>query len=56
MILSSVLMLIHLKELEAANRLQAAVEKVYADHQRLTPDVGGRATTSEYTDAVIRAL
>jgi isocitrate dehydrogenase (NAD+) len=56
MILSSVLMLIHLKELDAANRLQAAVEKVYADHQCLTPDVGGRATTPEFTEAVIRAL
>jgi isocitrate dehydrogenase (NAD+) len=56
MMLSSVLMLIHLKELEAANRLQAAVEKVYADHKSLTRDVGGTATTAEFTDAVIRAL
>src|SRR5271166_1215224 len=31
MMLSSVLMLIHLKEPEAANRLHAAIEKVYAD-------------------------
>jgi isocitrate dehydrogenase (NAD+) len=56
MMLSSVLMLIHLKELEAANRLQAAVEKVYAEHRCLTPDVGGTASTSEFSDAVIRAL
>jgi isocitrate dehydrogenase (NAD+) len=56
MMLSSVLMLIHLKELDAANRLQAAVEKVYASHQCLTRDAGGTATTSEFTDAVIRAL
>ncbi|HLX45181.1 MAG TPA: isocitrate dehydrogenase (NAD(+)) [Bryobacteraceae bacterium] len=56
MMLSSVLMLIHLKELDAANRLQAAVEKVYAEHKCLTRDVGGNATTSEFTDAVIGAL
>src|SRR5580700_12346608 len=56
MILSGVLMLIHLKEPDAANRLQAAVEKGYAEHQCLTPDVGGTATTSEFTNAVIRAL
>jgi isocitrate dehydrogenase (NAD+) len=56
MMLSSVLMLFHLNELEAGNRLQAAVEKVYADHSSLTPDVGGGATTSEFMDAVIRAL
>src|SRR5579863_601352 len=56
MMLSSVLMLVHLKELEAANRLQAAVETVYADHTSLTPDVGGKAGTREFTEAVISAL
>ena len=56
MMLSSVMMLSHLNELQAGNRLQAAVEKVYTDHSALTPDVGGGATTSEFTDAVIRAL
>jgi isocitrate dehydrogenase (NAD+) len=56
MMLSSVLMLIHLKEPEAADRLRAAIEKVYAEHKCLTPDVGGRARTEEFTDAVISAL
>ncbi len=56
MMLSSVLMLIHLKELDAANRLQAAVEKVYAEHKETTPDVGGKATTDQFADAVIRAM
>jgi isocitrate dehydrogenase (NAD+) len=56
MILSSVLMLIHLKESEAAKRLQTAVEKVYAGRKDLTPDVGGTATTTQFTDAVISAL
>jgi isocitrate dehydrogenase (NAD+) len=56
MMLSGVLMLIHMKEHEAADRLQRAVEKVYAEHRHLTADVGGNATTSEFTDAVVQAL
>jgi isocitrate dehydrogenase (NAD+) len=56
MMLSGVLMLIHMKEHEAADRLQRAVEKVYAEHRHLTADVGGSATTSEFTDAVVQAL
>jgi isocitrate dehydrogenase (NAD+) len=56
MILSSVLMLLHLKEVDAANRLRTAVETVYAEHKNLTRDAGGTATTSEFTEGVIRAL
>jgi isocitrate dehydrogenase (NAD+) len=56
MMLSSVLMLIHMKEHDAANRLQAAIEKVYAEHRHLTRDVGGTSGTAEFTDAVIAAL
>ena len=56
MMLSSVMMLIHLNEMDAANRLQSAIEKVYAERGTLTPDVGGRASTDQFTDAVIRRL
>ena len=56
MMLSSVMMLNHLKENEAANRLQAAVEKVYAERDHLTPDVGGSASTEQFTNAVVSAL
>ena len=56
MMLSSVMMLIHLKELDAANRLQAAIEKVYIDRTHLPPDVGGKASTEEFTSAVVAAL
>src|SRR5579883_1479772 len=56
MMLSSVLMLIHLKELSAATRLQAAVETVYAERKHLTRDVGGTASTGEFTEAVIAQL
>src|ERR1700680_2039338 len=48
LMLSSVLMLIHLKEPAAANRLQSAVEKVYRDRKHLTPDVGGSAGTNGF--------
>jgi isocitrate/isopropylmalate dehydrogenase len=50
------MMLTHLQETAAANRLQGAVEKVYAGRTHLTPDVSGTAGTSEFTDAVIAAL
>ena len=56
LILSSVLMLIHLNELAAAQRLRSAVECVYEEGKNLTPDVGGSASTSEFTDAVIAKL
>jgi isocitrate/isopropylmalate dehydrogenase len=56
MMLSAVLMLIHLKELDAAKHLQAAVEKVYAEKRHTTGDVGGHASTEEFTDAVIAAM
>jgi isocitrate/isopropylmalate dehydrogenase len=49
-------MLIHLEELDAAKRLQTAIEKVYADSSALTGDVGGKASTEEFTDGVIRAM
>jgi len=43
-------------EQSAANRLQNAVEKVYSDKRKLTPDVGGTAGTAEFTEAVIAAV
>jgi tartrate dehydrogenase/decarboxylase/D-malate dehydrogenase len=48
-------MLEHLGEPEAAARLMAAVERVTAAGV-LTPDLGGRATTREVTEAVCDAI
>ncbi len=56
LMLSSVLMLIHLGELEAARRLRTAIERVYAAQKHLPPDVGGKASTNEFTDAVVGNL
>jgi len=53
---SAVMMLDHVKEPAAAARLQKAVEAVYAEGKHLTPDVGGKANTKEFTDAVIAKL
>jgi isocitrate dehydrogenase (NAD+) len=56
LIQTSVLMLRHLGERDAATRIQTALEKVLADGQLLTRDLGGQATTIEFTEAVIRSL
>src|SRR5436853_1616627 len=53
---SAILMLGHLKEPEAADRVHAALEKVYRTRDKLTRDVGGKAGTSEFTDSVIEAM
>ncbi len=52
---TAVMMLDHLGEPAAAARLMRSIERVTAA-QVFTPDLGGRATTREVTDAVLRAL
>src|SRR5574340_640082 len=56
MMQSAALMLNHIGEREAAERLQDAIETVYAEGRHLTRDVGGTAGTDEFTEAVIGAL
>jgi len=56
LMLSAVLMLRHLKEREAADRLEAAIHKVLGDGKTITGDLGGDSSTTEYTDAVVAAL
>jgi isocitrate dehydrogenase (NAD+) len=53
---SAVMMLEHLGEPDAAGRLRQSLRKVYVEGAHTTPDVGGSATTREFTDAVIRYL
>jgi len=50
---SAVLMLRHIGEVEAADKVHAALEKTYKEKLHLTRDVGGTAGTSEFTDAVM---
>src|SRR5262245_12877835 len=56
LLLSAILMLDHLGERSAARRIEAALEKVYRATKNTTKDVGGSATTDQFTDAVISAL
>jgi isocitrate dehydrogenase (NAD+) len=56
LMLSAVMMLTHLGEVQASQRLQHAVEAVYAEGKYLTGDVGGNSSTAEFTDAVLRFL
>jgi isocitrate dehydrogenase (NAD+) len=51
---SAVLMLAHLGERDAAARLQNAIHQTYAARDRLTGDVGGRASTAQFTDAIVQ--
>ncbi len=56
LLMSGIMMLDHLGERTAARRIEAALEKVYREGQHATRDLGGKATTAEFTDAVIAAL
>lgn len=53
---SAVMMLEYLNEPETAKKVQAAIEKVYAEGKTLTRDVGGSAGTKAFGEAVIAAL
>ena len=53
---TAVLMLQHLGEIDAADRLMAAIERVTGSRSVLSPDLGGHSKTSEVTAAVCDAL
>jgi isocitrate dehydrogenase (NAD+) len=53
---SAVLMLRHLDENATADKVQAALEKVYVEAKTLTRDVHGTAGTRAFADAVLAAL
>jgi isocitrate dehydrogenase (NAD+) len=53
---SAVLMLHHINEKAAAERVQSAIEQVYREGKVLTRDVGGTAGTNTFADAVLEAM
>jgi isocitrate dehydrogenase (NAD+) len=53
---SSILMLRHLGEREAADRVEKAMLRVYTDGKVRTRDVGGTSHTDEFAHAVIEAM
>src|SRR6202047_3888132 len=53
---SAQLMLRHLGEPAAAAMIHDGLEKVYRTKDKLTRDVGGKASTSEFADAIIQFM
>src|SRR3954462_8074902 len=56
LILSAVLMLRYLGEKDAADRLEAAVRAVFTKGEVRTGDLGGRATTRQFVEALLAAM
>jgi len=56
LIRSALLMLRHLGEMDASLRVRSALETVYRQKEKLTRDMGGRASTAEFADSVIAAM
>lgn len=55
-ILSGVLMLRHIGEISAADRIDAALTQVLAEKKQVTRDLGGTAGTKAFTAAIISKL
>ncbi len=53
---SGMLMLRHLGEHQAAAQIRNALEKVYRQKEKLTRDVGGKSSTSAFTNSLIEAM
>ena len=56
LLMSGIMMLDHIGEMDAARRVENALHRVYREGKSLTRDVHGTATTAELTGAVIRGL
>ena len=56
LIQSAIMMLRHLNLLNEANRIEDALYAVYEQGHDLTKDLGGTATTTQFTDALIAKL
>jgi isocitrate dehydrogenase (NAD+) len=53
---SGVLMLRHINERDAAERIESALLKVFEEGKVRTRDIGGEAKTAEFADAIIAAF
>ena len=56
LMLAAAMMLEHVDHPEIANKLKTAITGVLQEDNIRTPDLGGTATTMEYTDAIIKRL
>jgi isocitrate dehydrogenase (NAD+) len=56
LLFSALMMLRHIGENDRASKIGRAVMKVLAEGKTITGDLGGSATTKEYTDAIIKRM
>ena len=56
LMLGALMMLEHLEMREVAARVRVALEETVREGRALTPDLGGSATTDEFTNAIIARL
>jgi isocitrate dehydrogenase (NAD+) len=56
LLMSGIMMLRYVNEMAAAERIENALHKVYRERKSLTRDVGGTATTAEFTENLIRTM
>ncbi|HEX6069146.1 MAG TPA: isocitrate/isopropylmalate family dehydrogenase [Longimicrobiaceae bacterium] len=56
LLLAAIMMLQHLELHEPAERIRRALEGTVRAGETLTPDLGGTASTDQFTDAIIRGL
>ena len=53
---SAVMMLKYLGEVDAANKIEKALDEVFLKGEKLTVDLGGNSTTEEFTDEIIKYI
>ena len=53
---SAVMMLKYLGEVDAAKKIEKALEEVFLKGEQLTVDLGGNSTTEEFTDEIIKYI
>jgi isocitrate dehydrogenase (NAD+) len=53
---SGIMMLKYIGEQDSAEKIEKALKKIYSEGKILTRDLGGTATTTEFTQAIIDAL
>lgn len=56
MIQAAIMLLRHISEKAAANRISLALERVLMRGEVMTRDLGGRASTTKFADAIIREI
>src|SRR5206468_2471328 len=56
LLLSALLMLQHLGELQIAEKIFRALTVVFTEKKIYTPDLGGTATTQSFTETIIKEL